>query len=334
MNIVFLVILQRGVQGLLEAGLITAGLFYVFLAVSVIRKAGFSFSRPELRRMLAFGLPLIPGALGLWILAVSDRYFLQFLSTSHELGLYSLGYKFGVAIDFLLIGPFQLSWLPFVFSTAGEANAKEVFSRVLTYFLFVIILIALAISVLAKEVLAVMATPVFQEAYKVIPLITLSYVLYGCYFALNLGIYVGGKTKYLAVFVGASAVLNLGLNLLLVPRYGMMGAAVATLTCYLMLPIASYFISKRYYAVNYEWGRIVKIALAASLVYAASFLVGQSYALVHSHLIVGVFKLLTLLAYPILLYMLRFFKPEELQKAGELLKGAGRLLLRNQSRLP
>lgn len=316
--ILFVVGLRKGVLGILAGNFITSAVLYVFLVAGVLGRSGLTFSFYELKKMLAFGLPLVPVGIGSCILTFSDRYFLQFLSTPTELGLYSLGYKFGLVISALLVGPFQFAWLPFIFAIAKEENAKHVYSRVFTYFVLIAIFAAVALSVLSEEVLAVMATPIFHNAYKVIPLIAMSYVLYGCYFVLMVGINLKAKTKYLGEFVIGAAVLNLGLNYLLVPAYGMMGAAIATLISYIILPIGSYWFSRRYYPIPYEWGRIFKIILAAAMIYAGSRFIRPD----QSGAVTGAFKSLALLTYPILLYVFRFYQPEEKKKVWEIIKSA------------
>ncbi len=322
LNITFLVAMHRGVLGILEGNLITVAFLYCILLASVIRKAGLRFSVDELKSMLAFGLPLVPAGLGSWILTLSDRYFLQFLSTSTELGLYSLGYKFGMVINALIVGPFQLAWMPFIFSISKRENAREVYSRVFTYFLLVAVIAALAISVLSGEVIATMATPEFQSAYNVIPLIAMSYVLFGCYFVFMVGINLEAKTKYLMPIVVGAAILNLGLNYLLIPDYGRMGAAIATLISYSTLPFSCYLVSHHYYPVKYEWGRVIKILLAAGIIYAGSLFITDTYDVVHSYKIVGLLKVLALMTYPVILYLFRFYHPAEIQKVRELVRSA------------
>jgi O-antigen/teichoic acid export membrane protein len=247
LNILFVAVMHRGVLGILEGALIAAFLLYSILLRDIIKNAKISFSITELKEMLSFGLPLVPAGLGIWIMTMADRYFLQFLSTSQELGLYSLGYKFGMVVQGLIVGPIMLAWGPFLWSVAKEKNAKEIYSSVLTYFVVVGMAVALVLSVLSKEVLQVMAAPAFYAAYRVIPLIAVSYVLYGCCYILSPGINLERKTKYFAVIVVVGSVVNLGLNYLLIPDYGMMGAAVATVIAYLLLPPGTYFVSKRFY---------------------------------------------------------------------------------------
>ena len=222
-----------------------------------------------------------------------------------------------MVIQALVVGPFGLAWGPFLWSTAKEKNAKELYSVVLTYFVLVGMAVALVLSVLSKEVLIIMATPAFYNAYKVIPLIASSYILSGCFSILAVGILLQKATKYMPLITGVGAIVNLGLNYLLIPSYGMMGAAVATLIAYLLLPVGSYFVSKRYYPIKYEWGRVAKIVVAAGLVYAGSLFIRNDSAI-----IAGLLKLLSLLGFPLLLFAFRFFKPEEIQKTKEIFRAA------------
>ncbi len=317
LNIYFVVGLHMGVLGILLGGLITSAIFCAILLPQITRGLKPRFSKSLLKEMLRYGLPLIPVAFLVWIMAASDRYFLQIFSNPTELGLYSLGYKFGGVLHGLILGPFQLAWMPFLFSISKERNAREIYAAVLTYFTVAAMFVALALSILSKEVLMVMATPAFYGAYRVVPLIALSYLFYGCFSCVSAGMYLEKKTKYIPYIIGAAAALNLGLNYLLIPTYGMMGAAIATVSSYALLLVVALFVSRRFYPISYEWSRIGRIFLAAGLVYLGSMFITND-----SPIIAGVLKALTLLGFPALLFAFRFFKPEEITRAKELLKMA------------
>lgn len=309
LNIHFVVGVGKGILGILESNLITAGLIYIVLIPGTLKNVGINYSLVDLKNMLRYGLPLLPGNLASWIMTGADRYFLQFISTSTALGLYSIGYKFGMVIQILIVGPFTLAWTPFYWSTSKDKNAKEIYTNVLTYFFAMSIFVALSISVLSKEILIVMTTPSYYGAYKVVPLIALSYIFYGSYFVLGIGYNLKKKTKYVPLIVGTGALTNIGLNCLLIPDYGMMGAGIATVISYLLLPIGSYMVSQKYYPIKYEWGRIIKIFIAAVLVYIGSIFITNDSAI-----LAGILKLSSLFGFPILLYLFGFFKDEEIKK--------------------
>jgi O-antigen/teichoic acid export membrane protein len=317
LNILFIVGLHKGVLGILLSQLITAGVIYLFLMSSLVRETRLRFSGSRLKGMISFGAPVLASTIATWAMTMADRYFLQFLSTPTELGLYSLGYKFGMVINILIVTPFAMAWGPFFWSVAREKNAKEIYASVLTYFTLVGIFIALVISVLSREVIAVMSTPPFYDSYKVIPFIALSYVLFGCFSILGSGILLEKKTKYYPLISGVAVITNLVLNYLLIPRYGMMGAAVATLVSYILLPIGSFLISTRFHVIKYEWGRITKILFVAGVIFGGSLFIDHESAYV-----AGVFKILALLTFPVLLWLIRFYRPQEIQKVRDVIKYA------------
>lgn len=284
LNILFVVGLNRGVEGVLYSQAITAGFLFVVLMGSLLRRVGISVSRPDLKAMLDYGLPLIPSGLGAWILVMADRWILMRLMGAGPTGVYSLGYKFGMVIQGILVGPIQLAWLPFLFSSAHKPGASETYTRVFTYFLAVALFAALALSALGEELVLAMATSPFHNAYKVIPLVALSYVLYGCYFQMAAGIYIEGKTRNSATLMIVGAVINVALCFALIPPFGITGAAVATLVAYAILPVGAYFYAQRYYPIVYEWGRVAKVVLAAAVIFAGCLVVGAGvrYYLVQS----------------------------------------------------
>jgi O-antigen/teichoic acid export membrane protein len=318
LNIYFIVVLKKGVLGILESGLITSSLLYFILIPGIIKETRFRFSKADLKEMLHFGMPLVPANLASWILTMSDRYFLLFFSTSNVLGLYSLGYQFGSIVRGLVVVPFTIAWAPFLFSIAKDKKAKKIYSSVLTYFVLIGMFIALGVSILSKEVLIIMTTSPFYSAYEIIPLIALSYILYGCYFILCVGINLKKKTKFQPFIVGVGAILNLSLNFLLIPDYGMMGAAIATFISYLTLPIGAYLISRRYYPIEYEWKRLLKIFFVALIIYGGCFYITNK-----STIISGLSKaIFILISYPTLLFVVKFFTHEEIQKGKVLIKDA------------
>jgi len=312
LTIMFVVGLSRGVGGIIESHLITSVVLWVVLIPATIRSTGLSLSTDSLRTMIGFGLPLVPAGMSAWILTASDRYFLQFLSTPSELGLYSMGYKLGAVVLALIVGPFTLAWGPFIWSAVKEDNARESYSRALTYFFLVGTFVALGLAVLAEPVLHVIATPAFYDAHQVVPMVALSYVLYGSYHVLAVGYILAKKTSFAPLIVGVGAGVNLGLNYLLIPSFGMMGAALATMISYSLLPIGAWLVSRRYYVINYQWDRIIKILIVAVLVYGCSLLVTET-----SPLVAMVEKLAIMMLFPVLLFLFRFYELEEVEKVRE-----------------
>ena len=177
LNIYFVVVLTKGVLGILTGGLVASVILFSAAIFTIRRDIKLKFSTSELKELLSYGFPLVPAALASSIITLSDRYFLRYFSTLHELGLYSLGYKLGMVVSLVTEG-FGIAWPPILFSIYyKDKNAKHIYSRVLTYLTFVLSFLGLGISVLAKDVLKIMSAPEFHDAYKVVSLIVISYVL-------------------------------------------------------------------------------------------------------------------------------------------------------------
>jgi O-antigen/teichoic acid export membrane protein len=200
-----------------------------------------------------------------------------------------------------------------IYSEQKSKDAPEFYAKLTTYFIFFGLFMSLGISALAQDALRIMATKPFWSAYTVVPLICLSYVVYGSRGLLSVGIGLKRKTKYFPpMYLGAAGV-NIVLNFLFIPKYGMMGAAVATLLSYLsMLPIR-YYVGRRLFRVDYEWMRIIKMIVVATLLYLISVLAFfQTIWL--SILVRG----LIAVSFPFVLFVIGFYQDAEKRKIWEI----------------
>ena len=315
LNIVFVVVLKRNVQGILEAELISGVLCYATALSIAARGKAFSFSWAKTKQMLSFGVPLVPGNVASLVITLSDRYFLKHFATLEDVGLYSVGFRIAAALRIGFIEPFRIAWPPYMFSVVDKPDAREIYKNVLVYFTFVCVWAGLLLSAFAREALIVLATPAYYSGYKVVPLLVFSHILLGMCSILVAGIQISNKTKYASYSFIVAAGVSLGMNFLLVPRFGMMGAAVASVTAYSVLNFLYFAISQRFYYIAHEFRRIVLIFTAGIAIYALAVLTTRSMSLVPSIAV----KLVLVLLYPVLLYAVRFFTHEETRKIGEIL---------------
>jgi len=317
LNILFIVGFGWGIRGIILSGLITHGLTSIFLSAYVFKQTGFFFSSLKLRKMIRYGIPYVPGGLGMFVIHFVDRFLLQRFTSLSEVGIYSLGYKFGMILNPLVNDPFFSIWKPKMFELAEREDAKEIYSTMFTYFLFIEIFLALGISVLIKDVLVIISDPGYHSAYKVVPLILLSYVLWGSYFQVQIGILLKKKTRYIAYVVAVSAVANLALNFLLIPRIGIWGAALSTLASFGITTILTYLVSNRIYQVKYQFARIFKLLALAVVLYLVSL--GINTDSLFTSLFV---KSVLVLSFPFCLFFLRFYTPPEIGKIKEMVSKA------------
>jgi O-antigen/teichoic acid export membrane protein len=314
LNVLFIVVLRRGAAGLIEANALQS-LLFIFVYIWLVKdKLELSFSWGEFLDLIGFGLPLVPALIFSRILSMSDRYILNHYTDLAEVGLYSLGYRIA-SVVYLAVSAFQTAWPAIFFSAGRTEDAKRFYSRVMTYFLFFNGYLALALSVLAEDLLRVMASEVFYPAYKVVPLLSLSYVFYGAYFVANTGIQLKRKTHYVAYIVGIAAALQIGLNLLLIPDMGMIGAALNTAISYLAMPIMVVVVSRRFYYVSYEYKRIGMIFVVITVIYFLSRLIQIENPILSFGL-----RGLIASAFPLVLAIVGFYTEDEKKRIRQLLR--------------
>ena len=152
-----------------------------------------------------------------------------------------------------------------------------------------------------------MTTPVYYHAYAVVPILTLAILFRGISSNTGVGIGISGKTEYHALAIGLTAIANIGLNFLLIPPYGMIGAAIATLLSFILWAFANYKISYRFFPIRYEFSRIIKIAFATAMPMLIHYFLRPESMV--QELVLDV---VLCLCYFILLLTLKFFKPDEI----------------------
>lgn len=324
LNIYFIAIRQIGVVGVLYSSLITGTLIAGFLTVNTIREVGIGISLEKLRQVVVFGAPLIATSIAAFTVNFSDRFFLRHFSTISTVGIYALGYKFGFMLSFLVVQPFDMIWQARMYEIAKKEDGGQVFARVFEYYCLILVSAALTLSIVIKEVIAVISTADFHSAYKVVPIVGLAYIFQGMNRYFLTGTYIAKKTIYLGGIGVITAGANIGLNFLLIPRYGMLGAAWATACSFFLMAAFAYSVSQRTYRIPYVFSRTIMLILLAAGVY-----VGSTMIAVSSLLAAVALKLLFLLSFPLVLYLFGFFEKREVEKAKELAQG---FLLRSRLR--
>lgn len=313
LNILFLVGLGWGIRGILVSMLISQATATLVLSGYTFQQTGLGVSRNLLKQMISYALPYIPAGVSVFVLHFADRFILERLTSLSVLGVYALGYKFGLTISPLLTEPFLASWRPKMFAIACQENATKIYANMLTYFCFAGTMLALTISILIQDLITIISPTAFHAAREVVPLISFAYVVWGASLLVQVGVLLAKKTKYVAYVGGAAAVLNVGLNLVLIPSMGMWGAAWATLASCLLLLILGYHFSNRYLRVPYQWFRLFKLVAVGAGIYGLSLQISLG-----SLVLTIAVKILLILCFPLLLFGLRFYSVDEWRKIREL----------------
>jgi O-antigen/teichoic acid export membrane protein len=226
---------------------------------------------PLLKRMLAFSLPMVPGVLSFYVMQYVDRYVLNVMRGLAEVGIYGMGARIASLVNLFLMG-FQGAWWPHVMKDFREPDAPVRFRKVAEVYLLVTMAIMVLLSLFGHEALLLLTTPEFAEGYVVVPLLVLGAVMASIASYFSYGIQISGMNHYrMWLNLGALGVTVL-LNVVLVPRFGAVGAAAANALCFVALAAASMAISQRLYHVPYDWPRMLA-GVAIGVVVAHSIMV-------------------------------------------------------------
>ncbi|TML74436.1 MAG: hypothetical protein E6G13_00670 [Actinobacteria bacterium] len=261
---------------------------------------GLQFDRSLFREMNRFGMPLVPSGLALWAINFIDRIFLNTMSGAAETGLYSIGVRISSVIIFLFTA-FRTAWPAFAYSISDDREARRTYGFVLTYLVAICCWLSVALGLLAPWIVRVLTTPRFYPGARVVPMLCFAATAYAAYTVMAIGIGRARRTQFNWLITGAAAALNIGLNFALIPSYGMIGAAIATVAGYTLMFLLMTWNAQRIYPVSYQWRRVVTLVGAA----VALTLVGK---LAHAPLAVAA----ALAAiYPLVLLPLGFYLPGE-----------------------
>ena len=319
--IILLVVgLRLGALGSLWGQLLAAVAMAV-PALWILARAGqLGFSWRLLRPSLAFGLPLLPFLLGTWALNVSDRIVLDGLVSREALGLYTLGYQFGVLLNIIAMA-LNNAWQPFFYQNAAEGGNDAMIGAFITYQVTLMTLLALAVALLAPEAIRIIAAPAYWSAAAVVPWIAAGYVARYLYFFPVNSLLFKKQPGWIAGLTILAAALNIGLNLLLVPSFGIMAAAVNTLIAFTVLFGLVYIAGQRAFPVCYEWNRLLRLFTLALALFAVGWWLVPGDNVLLSILL----KLALLASLPTLLWLTGFLTPAERQRVGQMV---GRLVKR------
>jgi O-antigen/teichoic acid export membrane protein len=308
-TLILVVALDKGPIGVIVGNFTGTLLVYAALVGYRREQLGLQFDRGLLREMNRFGTPLVPTALFLWVTNFSDRLFLVQLADVTEVGLYSVGVRIASAMV-LLLTAFRLAWPAFAYSIEDEGEARRTYAFVLTYLVLVATWVATALALLSPWIVAWIADPAFDESSRVVGPLAFAAVAFGAYIVVAIGVGRARRTQFNWVVTGVAAVVNIVLNLLLIPPYGMMGAAIATIAAYATMFVGMAWWSQRIYPVPYQWRRVTTAAGAGIALVAVGKLAGGGLPV----------AFLLALGYPVALFLVGFYLPAERKAIGARLR--------------
>lgn len=299
-SIYLIVTLHLGVMGMLVAGVISnvcvlLGVLFIFS-----RNISFSIEPSQVKQLVKIGFPSIWGVFAFMIIDYADRQMIQRMLGLDALGIYSVGYSFGMMM-LVCVNAFSLAWPPFFISFISRITEAEiVFGKVLKYYLMGFGLLVLGFFGLARPIIILMAATPYQDAYMVVGMVAAAYMLKGAYLIFLPGFYYSAKLVLQTTMEWIAALTNIALNVFLISWFGITGAAASTLGCYMVLTILTAVISRRYIKVKYEWSKVflcITLLIGFSMVlYVASMVVVSQIDIIFINFaVIGIYLLVSVL---------------------------------------
>lgn len=259
------------IVGAIVANLILAAPIKLDLGVRPLRQFR-GVDKSMLKTFAVYGLPMIGWLLGGQMLGLADRFVIGALRDSAEVGIYSANYNL-VNMGFALVTtPLLMAAHPLIMN-AWEGGRRERVPEIIAdfsrYHLWLAVPAVVTISVVSVDIVRVLLGADFRDGYRVIPLVLLGNAVWSLAMYGHKGLEILERTRTMLWMVIACALLNLGLNVIFVARYGYMGAAVTTLVSYALYPVLVYVVSKRYLAWRIRWGAAARTIMVGAVMAGA-----------------------------------------------------------------
>lgn len=275
LSLIFVVVFVWGLFGFF-LGWILASIFMLVILFFMYLKKGLlntkSYTFPFLKEAITYGFPLIAIEIANMLLNFGDRYLIQYFLGASYLGTYAAGYNMSNLVISTISNPLRLAVVPLfisIWEKKGAAETKHFLTSIFNFYLMIIIPIIFGSCCLRKEIIIIMASSKYFDAATIIPYIVTSKALHGILYIFGAGLYVKKKTSFLMWLTLVSSFINVILNLFLIPKYGITGAAFSTLICIIFLSFSTYMISRKFLKIDLARISLLRYLFLSFLMYLA-----------------------------------------------------------------
>lgn len=310
-----LVVQGWGLTGLMTAYTISAGVGAVVLVGVMLKQVSWRFDQKLVGVLIRFGFPLVLASFAGWFLNAGDRYLLKWLTDAETVGLYEWAARLAGVLNMLFVQSFNLAFAVIGLKALGDRNSDgQVHQETLRHYIIWTGWAALGLSLLAYDVTNILpADPIYLQAESLVLLLALGFMAYGVYYVIINILYASGRTKAVSMNVVAAAVLNALLNIVMIPFWGALGAAVATFAAYLALGVGASYFAKQESRVRFPW-RVFSLVI---FTICGLYFLGRPSLDWSMEARLGI-RILIIAIYPIGMLALRLYTVQDLQKGWRL----------------
>jgi O-antigen/teichoic acid export membrane protein len=257
LTVTLVVGLDEGARGYLAGNYLASTLVLLALWWTLRGRIGRRASgrRAALGPLLRFGAPTVPADATVFALNVVDRAYLLRAQSAAAAGLFALSVKLATAV-ILAVRGFQLAWPPLAYSIEDDERARRFYAAVTTWYVVVTGLVVAGLTLLGRWVVRLLAAPAYFEAHEALPWVALGWAMYGLFLVLvTIGGRVGVTTRTFPAAL-AGVVVNVVALVALVGPLGIAGAGIALVAAYAVMLVVLHLLTRRLFAVPFEWGRL------------------------------------------------------------------------------
>ncbi|WP_299259064.1 oligosaccharide flippase family protein [uncultured Aquimarina sp.] len=272
LTLVFVIIFKMQSEGVLLSLATANFLMMVITLIKFSKEISYSLDFSILRKVLKYALPILPHNLFSWAMNLADRIILNALTTLEMVAVFDIGSQIGKLVNMITLGV-NSAYSPWFFEQVKmNEKSKQRLADTAEKIVFFYVFCAIVVSWLAPEVIFIISKNKYPTSWQVVPLIALAFVVNGFYFCFS-NVFFLDKTKILPLLSLFGALVNIGVNYMLIPRYGFIGAGLASLSSKLLFCTLAYYVSQRFYAIPYNIVKISLVFIAGSLLSLLVYLV-------------------------------------------------------------
>jgi len=214
----------------------------------------FKLDSPLMKKLMAFGFPMMLVLLISTLSSSLDRFFLVRYLNVEQMGIYSFCQKLSIVM-LVAVAAFQTAFGPFAFSIWEKPDAKHTFSRFHSYYIIIAGAIALGICSFSKVLVMLIGNQTYMNSSKYLPILVLGTLVYGLYSFSSLGFFYSKKMLFNLLSLSIGLTINIAVNSMLVPLYKEYGAVIGFLSGNIGLVFSAYFFSRKFYVIEFFYYR-------------------------------------------------------------------------------
>lgn len=257
--------------GLVLGELLVLCVFWMFM-VREMGYSGFYFSGDMLKEMVSYGFPMVLAGFAGTILTMGDRYLIGYFMSAEDVALYSVPYNLCSYVANVPIAAFDFAFVPMIMNEwskkkHGENELHQQVNKVIKMYCIFALPIIFGVSALGERIVVLLASNKYSGASYILPYVLIGEMLKGLFTPLTIGLFFSKKTKVLAKLTGFCAIINIIMNIFLIPVLGLLGAAISTLFCYIILLVVGGSISSTYFKLKMPWYNITRYSICAIIMF-------------------------------------------------------------------